>query len=134
MTASTTDLTLITQTGCTSIASGCTSITKRRVFMLMVNLAMIMGIALTSISSAHAKGSVKAGAVKARACQVCHGKGGRSTKEIYPVLAGQHAAYIRKQLRAFRAGTRKDPIMNGMAAPLSDQDIADVAAFFHSNK
>jgi len=127
MTASTTDSTLIEQTGYTSM-------TKRRMFTLIVNLVMIVGIALTGISSVHAKGSAKAGAVKARACQVCHGKGGKSTKETYPVLAGQHAAYIRKQLRAFRAGTRKDPIMNGMAAPLSDQDIADVAAFFSSTK
>ncbi|HHI94540.1 MAG TPA: cytochrome c [Gammaproteobacteria bacterium] len=102
--------------------------------MLMASLAMIIGITLTGVGNVYAKGSVKAGAVKARACQVCHGKGGKSTKETYPILAGQHAAYIRKQLRAFRAGTRKDPIMNGMAAPLSDQDIEDVAAFFSSTK
>ncbi len=100
--------------------------------MLMANLAMIGGITLMSISSAYAEGSVEAGAVKARACQVCHGKGGKSTKEVYPILAGQHAAYLRKQLYAFRAGTRKDPIMNGMATSLSDQDIEDVSAFFNS--
>lgn len=96
-------------------------------------LIIIMSIALFGFGSAHAEGSIEAGATKAKACQVCHGKGGHSTKETYPVLAGQHAAYIRKQLHAFRAGTRKDPIMNGMAAPLTDQDIEDVAAFFHSN-
>jgi cytochrome c553 len=81
-----------------------------------------------------AKGSIKAGADKAKVCQVCHGKGGHSTKDTYPILAGQHAAYIQKQLKAFKAGTRKDPIMNGQAAPLSDQDIEDVAAFFQSNR
>lgn len=101
---------------------------------LLVRLLMIVAIALVGFGSAHAEGNVKAGSVKARACQVCHGKGGHSTKEAYPILAGQHAAYIRKQLRAFRAGTRKDPIMNGMAAPLSDTDIEDVAAYFNSNK
>jgi cytochrome c553 len=85
-------------------------------------------------SSVFAEGSAKAGAEKAKACQVCHGEGGHSTKDTYPILAGQHAAYIRKQLKAFRAGTRKDPIMNGMAAPLSDQDIEDVAAFFQSKR
>jgi cytochrome c553 len=84
--------------------------------------------------NAFAEGSIKAGAEKAQACQVCHGKGGHSTKPTYPILAGQHAAYIQKQLRAFKAGTRKDPIMNGMAAPLSEQDIEDVAAFFQSNR
>jgi len=101
---------------------------------LMVRVAMIVGITLMGFSSVQAEGSIKNGTVKARACQVCHGKGGHSTKETYPILAGQHAAYIRKQLHAFRDGTRKDPIMNGMAAPLSDQDIEDVAAYFNSNK
>ena len=85
-------------------------------------------------SNVFAEGSIKAGAEKAKACQVCHGVGGHSTKDIYPILAGQHAAYIQKQLKAFKEGTRKDPIMNGMAAPLSDQDIEDVAAFFQSNR
>jgi len=101
---------------------------------LLFRLLMIVAIALVGFGSAHAEGSIEAGSVKARACQVCHGKGGHSTKETYPILAGQHAAYIRKQLHAFRAGTRKDPIMNGMAAPLSDKDIEDVAAYFNSNK
>ncbi len=95
---------------------------------IMLSVALMIGF-----GSAHAAGSIEAGSTKAKACQVCHGRGGHSTKETYPVLAGQHAAYIRKQLHAFRAGTRKDPIMNSMAAPLSDQDIEDVAAFFHSN-
>jgi cytochrome c553 len=111
-----------------------TSTTEVNFTKLMVRLVMILGFALMGISSAQAEGSIKDGSVKARACQVCHGKGGHSTKETYPILAGQHAAYLRKQLIAFRAGTRKDPIMNGMAAPLSDQDIEDVAAFFNSNK
>ncbi len=97
--------------------------------ILIIGVSMILG----PFGGVYAKGNIKAGSEKARACQVCHGKGGHSTKETYPVLAGQHAAYIRKQLHAFRDGTRKDPIMNGMAAPLSDQDIEDVAAFFQSN-
>jgi len=80
-----------------------------------------------------AQGDIKAGSVKARACQVCHGKGGRSTNPTYPILAGQHAKYIIKQLKAFKAGVRKDPIMNGMASTLSEQDMEDVAAFFADN-
>ncbi len=87
-----------------------------------------------SISSAAEEGDVKAGAEIARTCQVCHGKGGHSTNSTYPRLAGQHAKYIVKQLRAFKAGVRKDPIMNGMAATLSDQNMLDAAAFFESNK
>lgn len=83
---------------------------------------------------AQAAGDAKAGKQKARACQVCHGKGGLSTNPTYPILAGQHAKYLVKQLKAFKAGTRKDPIMNGMAAPLSDQDMEDISAFFESNR
>jgi len=90
-------------------------------------------LASLSPGTSAAAGNVAAGTEKARACQVCHGKGGRSTNPDYPVLAGQHAKYIQKQLRAFRDGTRKDPIMNGMAAPLSDQDIDDIGAYFESN-
>jgi cytochrome c553 len=78
-------------------------------------------------------GDSDAGKLKAVACQVCHGKGGKSTNPLYPVLAGQHSRYIVKQLRAFKAGTRKDPIMNGMAAPLSEEDMKDIAAYFSSN-
>jgi cytochrome c553 len=64
---------------------------------------------------------------------VCHGQGGKSKNPTYPRLAGQHAKYIVKQLKAFKAGTRKDPIMNGMASTLTLDDMEDVAAFFESN-
>jgi cytochrome c553 len=102
--------------------------------MIKLKLTLFILLSLTFTTSIFAEGNIADGQNKARACQVCHGPGGKSTNPIYPVLAGQHAQYIEKQLRAFREGTRKDPIMNGMAAPLSDQDIEDVAAFFNSNK
>ena len=95
--------------------------------------AILLTIAAIGNSNAYAAGDAERGSHKARACQVCHGKGGRSTNPTYPVLAGQHAKYIVKQLKAFKSGTRKDPIMNGMAATLGDQDMQDVAAFFESN-
>lgn len=79
-------------------------------------------------------GDFNAGKSKAKACQVCHGKGGKSTNPTYPRLNGQHAKYIVKQLQAFKSGTRKDPIMNGMAATLNDQDMEDIAAYFESVK
>lgn len=85
-------------------------------------------------SAAWAAGDKELGKEKAIPCQICHGKGGRSTNPLYPVLAGQHQQYIIKQLKAFKAGTRKDPIMNGMAAPLTDQDMDDLSAFFQSNR
>lgn len=52
----------------------------------------------------------------------------------FPKLAGQHASYIEKQLAQFKAGERTDPTMSGMAAPLSPQDAADLAAFFSGQK
>ncbi|MGD8567544.1 MAG: cytochrome c [Gammaproteobacteria bacterium] len=100
----------------------------------VVSVVSVVILLLSLISSTvSAQGDIEAGSHKARACQVCHGKGGHSTNPTYPRLAGQHAKYIIKQLKAFKAGTRKDPIMNGMAATLSEKDMEDVAAFFESN-
>jgi len=99
-----------------------------------INLfVLIWGIGLGFTQSAWAEGDIEKGKTKAIACQVCHGKGGKSTNPLYPVLAGQHTQYIVKQLRAFNSGTRKDPIMNGMAAPLTEEDMHDLAAYFNSN-
>lgn len=97
-----------------------------------ISIVILLSTLLMS-SAISAAGDIKAGSEKARACQVCHGKGGKSTNPTYPILAGQHAKYIIKQLKAFKSGVRKDPIMNGMAATLSDQDMEDVAAFFADN-
>ncbi len=69
---------------------------------------------------------------KVGACVACHGADGVGKAPQYPNLAGQKAAYIDKQLRAFRSGERKDPNMSAMAKPLSDQDIEDIAAYFES--
>jgi cytochrome c553 len=65
-------------------------------------------------------------------CVGCHGADGIGKAPQYPNLAGQKAAYIEKQLRAFRSGERTDPNMSAMAKPLSDQDIVELAAYFES--
>ncbi len=59
---------------------------------------------------------------------------GNSLVPLFPKLAGQHTDYIVKQLAAFQSGERKDETMAPMAAPLSDQDVADLAAYFNSQK
>jgi len=79
-----------------------------------------------------APGDVAAGKGKAAMCSACHGASGISAAEAYPNLAGQHADYITKQLKAFKSGDRKDPVMAPMAVGLSEQDMADVAAYFAS--
>ncbi len=74
-----------------------------------------------------ARGKIRS---KAEQCQECHGEAGLGTAEHYPKLAGQWAGYIRKQLDDFQSGARKNEIMTAMAAALSKQDIADIAAYF----
>lgn len=75
-------------------------------------------------------GNAKAGEKKAAVCAACHGPAGNSTNPIWPKLAGQHAAYLYKQLKLFKAGKRKNPIMQAQAAGLSGQDMRDLAVYF----
>jgi cytochrome c553 len=77
-----------------------------------------------------ADGSVDAGQTKAATCVACHGVGGNSVNPVWPTLAGQHRQYIVKQLKAFKAGGRQDPLMTPMATTLSEQDMEDLAAYF----
>jgi len=65
-------------------------------------------------------------------CAACHGANGVSVADNIPNLAGQRRAYLEAQLRALKAGTRKNPLMNAMAAQLSNDDIVNVAAYFNS--
>jgi cytochrome c553 len=65
-------------------------------------------------------------------CAACHGANGVSVADNIPNLAGQRPAYLEAQLRALKSGTRKNPLMNAMAAQLSNADIVNVAAYFAS--
>lgn len=80
------------------------------------------------------KGDAKAGEGKVAMCVGCHGIKGyqASFPEVYkvPMIAGQSAGYIKAALTAYRGGDRKHPSMRGIADSLSDQDIADVAAYY----
>ena len=78
-----------------------------------------------------ASGDPEAGKAKAGACAGCHGADGIGTSPQFPNLAGQLAAYLYKQLRDYKDGTRADSaVMPGMVASLSDQDMADLAAYY----
>lgn len=74
--------------------------------------------------------SAEAGKAKAEPCMACHGESGVSVADDIPNLAGQKAKYIEAQLKAFKAGKRKNDLMNAIAPQLSDADIGDLAAFF----
>ena len=78
------------------------------------------------------EGDAEAGKAKAAACAACHGQDGNSAAAANPKLAGQSAAYTYKQLMDFKAGNRVNAIMQGMAAGLSEQDMADIAAYYAS--
>lgn len=79
----------------------------------------------------HAVGAApKAG----QTCVACHGSDGIGIMPEYPNLAGQHADYIEQALKAYRAGQRKNPIMGGMAAPLTDEDIKALAQYYSSQR
>jgi cytochrome c553 len=76
--------------------------------------------------------SAEAGATKSATCAACHGPNGNSANPLWPSLAGQNAAYLAGQLKHFKANARTNSngVMPGLAAPLSDQDIQDLAAYF----
>ncbi len=71
---------------------------------------------------------------KARQCSACHGGNGISINALWPNLAGQKEGYLVKQLKDFRAGKRKDPLMAPIIKSMSDTDIAEFAAYFSSLK
>lgn len=85
-----------------------------------------------ALSAAAFAGDAAAGKSKSGTCVACHGAEGISPNDLWPNLAGQKQAYLVKQMKAFKDGTRSDPMMSPMAAPLSDADINDLAAYFNS--
>lgn len=79
---------------------------------------------------AHAGGDVTRGEELSATCAACHGADGNSTIPANPKLAGQYDSYLEHALKSYRDGSRNNALMNGMAAALSYQDIADLAAFY----
>lgn len=100
-------------------------------------ICLLVGFSASSI----AEGDAEQGKAKSVACGACHGTDGNSLIPMNPKLAGQHANYLVKQLKEFRLASqtggkegRNNPVMNGMAAGLSDQDIMDISAYFSSQE
>ncbi|WP_438970249.1 c-type cytochrome [Methylophaga sp.] len=94
----------------------------------------VLGMALGMTSSAMAAGNVAAGKEKSAVCAACHGIDGNGLSDAYPKLAGQHEGYLVKQLMEFKSGARQNALMAPMVANLSEQDMADLAAYFASQK
>ena len=98
--------------------------------MFRTTIRTLMVLSLGLLVSA--PGFAQDAKTKAAACGACHGPDGNSVNPEWPNLAGQHPGYLVAQLQAFKGNVRKNPNMNAMAAPLSDQDMADVAGYFAS--
>lgn len=91
---------------------------------------MVFFLALFNALVAYAAGAYQAGQEKSVTCAACHGPLGVSINPVWPSIAGQHPAYIIKQLNDFKQKKRNDPLMSPMAISLSEQDMEDLAAFY----
>ena len=76
------------------------------------------------------RGDAAEGQAKSTTCAACHGADGNSTIPMNPKLAGQYSDYLANALAAYKSGARQSPIMSGMVAALSEQDMADLATYF----
>jgi cytochrome c553 len=95
---------------------------------------VIASLTTMAFSAAPAEGDIEAGRTKSVTCAACHGPDGNSVVPEWPKLAGQHASYLTKQLKDFKSGTRKNPVMSPLVTPFGDQDIQDLSAYFASQK
>lgn len=99
----------------------------RRHHSMLLTALLLSAFSLTSMAA----GNAGAGAEKAVTCQACHGvAGAKSVTPDIPLLAGQHEDYLSHALKAYRSGARQQAVMATFAQQLSDQDIADLAAYF----
>ncbi len=99
---------------------------------LLIAGVLLSGSALSG--SALAAGSAESGKVKSVTCSACHGMDGNSLNPEWPSIAGQHESYLINSLNSFKSGARQNVLMTGMAMPLSDEDINDLAAYFAAQK
>jgi cytochrome c553 len=94
-------------------------------------VAMVLAL-FSLVSFATHASDIEAGKTKSAVCAACHGADGNSSNGAWPSLAGQHANYIYKQLADFKEGRRTNASMTAMVAPLSDDDMKNLAAYYAS--
>ncbi|MDT3706987.1 MAG: c-type cytochrome [Thiobacillus sp.] len=101
------------------------------VVSLVAALASTSAFAATPAAAPASKGDPKAGeSIVNQVCAACHSVDGNSVIPANPKIAGLNAEYINKQLTEFKSGARQNPIMAGMVAGLSPQDMLNVSAYF----
>ena len=101
---------------------------------LLVSLLLTLGVAGAATAAQPIKGDAAAGQAKTAVCGACHNPDGNSLAPNFPKLAGQGQRYLEKQLHDIKSGKRTVLEMTGMLAAFSDQDLADIAAYFASQK
>jgi len=99
----------------------------------MLRTSITIMLLAVSLGVAHA-GDPAAGKDKSQACAACHGKTGNSKNPMYPRLAGQYEDYLFQALKQYKSGKRQNAIMKGQVANLSTKDMADLAAYYASQK
>lgn len=104
-------------------------ISSKRLIVTSATAILVLSL-LGPAGGARAAGDVAAGKQKAQQCAVCHGLDGLAKRPDAPHLAGESELYLIKQLKAFRSGERQNEMMSIIAEALSDQDMADLAAWY----
>lgn len=99
----------------------------KNIFILITGA--VVGFSHTALAQT---GDAEAGKARSTTCVACHGTDGNSPVDQFPKIAGQVPGYIAKSLAAYKSGERANPIMMGMAAALSDEDMANLDAYFAS--
>ncbi|MBO5391325.1 cytochrome c4 [Pseudomonas fragi] len=102
---------------------------------LLVSLLLTLGVSgIAQAASTAVVGDAAAGQAKTAVCGACHGPDGNSMAPNFPKLAGQGDRYLLKQLHEIKDGKRQVLEMTGLLANLNDQDLADIAAYYSSQK
>ncbi|HEY1128284.1 MAG TPA: c-type cytochrome [Roseateles sp.] len=103
----------------------------KTVAFLLSSLLLAVTAHANEPAAASAKPDIgKGGTIASQVCAACHTADGSRGSPANPILQGQHPEYLAKQLAEFKSGKRKNAIMSGMAAPLSEEDIRNVSAFY----
>jgi cytochrome c553 len=98
------------------------------------SLRLVGAVLCAALAATAQAQDAAAGKAKAERCAACHGADGNSVAGTFPILAGQNARYLYLQLRDFREGARKDPVMSAQLEGLTKQDFFDLAAYFAAQK
>ena len=98
---------------------------KQLMFIVLLGQIILSG-------SVIAGGDIVKGKEKSQTCVACHGEDGMSPTAQFPVIAGQYRDYLYQALKDYKLGKRKNPVMSGIVAALSDEDMQDLAAYYAS--